>query len=362
MTHRIINFNPGPSALPLAVLEKIQAELLDYDGTGMSVMEISHRSKQFDEILADCQALVRKHFGVGEEYHVLFMGGGASTQFALIPLNFMGRNRTADYVNTGTWSNKAIKEAKVVGNASVAASTEDVDFVRVPRQEELKLNPDAEYVHITSNNTIKGTQWHNWPDTKGVPIVIDMSSDALCLKMDMGPVGMLYAGAQKNLGPAGVTVVLMKKDFFAKAEDEGLPTMFRYKTYVEKNSLFNTPPAFPIYVVKKYMEWIEEQGGVSAIEKQNARKGEILYGYMDENADFFRGTTEKDSRSLMNVTMRLPNEDMEKKFIADGLAAGFGGLKGHRSVGGIRVSMYNAIPVESIEKLVEFMKKFKAAQ
>jgi phosphoserine aminotransferase len=362
MTHRIINFNPGPSALPLSVLEKIQAELLDYDGTGMSVMEISHRSKQFDQIMEDCQSLIRTHFGVGDEYHVLFMGGGASSQFAYIALNFMGKDRTADYVNTGTWSTKAIKEAKIVGNPNVAASTEDVDFVRVPTQDELKLTPDAQYVHITSNNTIKGTQWAKWPDTKGVPLVIDMSSDALCRKIDMGPIGMLYAGAQKNLGPSGVTVVLLRKDFLERAQDEGLPTMFKYRTYVEKNSLFNTPPSFPIYVVKKYMEWIREQGGVEAVEKQNRKKAEILYGYMDENADFYRGTTEKGSRSLMNVTMRLPSEDLEKKFIADGLAAGFGGLKGHRSVGGVRVSMYNAIPVDAIEKLVEFMKKFKAAQ
>jgi phosphoserine aminotransferase len=358
MVHRIINFNPGPSALPLPVLEKIQAELLDYDGTGMSVMEISHRSKQFDAILADAQALIRKHFGVGDEYKVLFMGGGASTQFALIALNFMGPDRTADYINTGTWSTKAIKEARIVGKPNVAASSEDVNFCRIPKQAELKLSRDAVFVHITSNNTIKGTQYHGWPETKGVPLFIDMSSDILCRRVDMTHVGMAYAGAQKNMGPAGVTVVLLREDMLDKIRDDGLPTMFRYKTYVEKNSLFNTPPAFPIYVVKCVMEWIDEQGGVEGVEKNNRRKGEILYGYMDANADFYRGTAEKDSRSLMNVTMRLPSEELEQKFIAEGLKAGFGGLKGHRSVGGIRVSMYNALSVADIEKVVEFMKKF----
>ena len=357
-SNRIINFNPGPSALPLQVLEKIKGELLDYDGTGMSVMELSHRSKQFDAIISSTQSLIRKHFGVGDEYHVLFMGAGASTQFALIPMNFMGRERTADYINTGTWAKKAIKEAKIIGSPNIAASTEDDSFTRIPAQEELKLSKDAAYVHLTSNNTIAGTQWKSFPDTGGVPIVVDMSSDILCRKVDMSGIGMVYAGAQKNLGPSGVTVVLIKKEFLATACDEGLPTMFRYNTFVEKNSLFNTPPTFPIYVVNKYMEWIDEVGGMDAVEKRNEKKAGILYGFMDENADYYRGTTEKESRSVMNITMRLPTEELEAKFISDGLAAGFGGLKGHRSVGGIRVSMYNAISVEEIEKLVEFMKSF----
>ena len=357
MVHRIINFNPGPSALPLPVLEKMQAELLDYEGTGMSVMEISHRSKQFDAVMADTQALIRKHFGVGDEYKVLFMGGGASTQFALIALNFLGPKRNADYINTGTWSTKAIKEANIVGKCNVAASTEDVNFCRIPKQEELKLSKDAVYLHITSNNTIKGTQYHEWPKSDA-PLIIDMSSDILCRKVDMSNIGMLYAGAQKNMGPSGVTVVLLREDMLDKIQDDGLPTMFKYKTYVEKNSLFNTPPSFSIYAVMKVMQWIDEQGGVAAVEKNNRKKGEILYGYMDNSAEFYRGTAEKDSRSLMNVTMRLPTEELEQKFIADGLAAGFGGLKGHRSVGGIRVSMYNALSVGEIEKLVAFMKKF----
>ena len=360
MAHRIINFNPGPSALPLPVLEKIQAELLDYEGTGMSVMEISHRSKQFDAIMDEVQALIRKHFGVGDEYKVLFMGGGASTQFALIALNLMGPNRVADYIDTGTWSTKAIKEAQIVGKPNVAASTKDVNFCRIPKQDELKLSDDAVFLHITSNNTIKGTQYHAWPKSKA-PLIIDMSSDILSRKVDMSNVGMIYAGAQKNMGPAGVTVVLMRDDMIAKIEDENLPSMLKYNTYITKNSLFNTPPSFPIYVVKKVMEWIDEQGGVEAVEKNNIKKGEILYGYMDANADFFRGTAEKDSRSLMNVTMRLPTEELEQKFIAEGLQSGFGGLKGHRSVGGIRVSMYNALSVENIEMLVEFMKKFQSA-
>ena len=356
---RIINFNAGPSALPLSVLERMKAELLNYDGTGMSVMEISHRSKPFDQIHADTQALVKKHLGIGDDYKVLFMGGGASLQFAMLPLNLMGKNRTADYVITGTWSKKALKEAQIVGNPNVAASTEEDKFTRIPRQDELKLTKDAVYVHITSNNTIAGTQWKAMPKTDGVPLVVDMSSDILCRRLDISNVGMLYAGAQKNLGPSGVTLVIIRDDLLAKCEDEGLNTLLKYKTFVEKNSLFNTPPCFPIYAVKLYMEWIDEQGGIEAVEKQNIQKTEILYGAMDAMGDYYRGATEKESRSIMNVTMRLPSEDLEKQFIADGLAAGFGGLKGHRSVGGIRVSMYNATPVASIEKLVDFMKAFK---
>ncbi|MFH1998599.1 MAG: 3-phosphoserine/phosphohydroxythreonine transaminase [Planctomycetota bacterium] len=361
MTHRIINFNAGPSALPLSVLEKIQAELLNYDGTGMSVMEISHRSKQFDAILADAQALIRKHFNIGEEYHVLFMGGGASLQFAMIALNFLGKGRTADYINTGTWSTKAIKEAQIVGTINVAGSSEPDKFTRIPKQKELKLSGNAAFVHLTSNNTIAGTQWQTLPDTGKVPMIVDMSSDILSRQVDISKVGMIYAGAQKNLGPSGVTCVLLRQDMMDKIDDGHLSTMLKYRTYVEKNSLYNTPPAFAIYVLKKVMEWIDEQGGIKVVEKNNCKKAELLYGFMDDSGEYYRGTTEKESRSKMNVTLRLPNEELEQKLIKEGLAAGFGGLKGHRSVGGIRVSMYNAITVEMIEKLVDFLKKFKAA-
>ena len=356
---RIINFNPGPAALPLPVLERIRGELLNYAGTGMSVMEISHRSKEFDQILADAQTLLRKHLGVGEDYHVMFMGGGASLQFAMLPLNLMGRDRSADYVITGTWSKKALKEAQLVGEPRVAASTEEDKFTRTPKPEELSFSSDATYVHITSNNTIAGTQWPALPDTGTVPLVVDASSDILCRKLDLSKVGMIYAGAQKNLGPAGVTVVVMRKDLLDACQDEGLNTLLKYRTFAEKNSLFNTPPVFPIYTVKLVLEWIEEQGGVEAVERTNRKKAELLYGVLDDLSGFYRGATEKESRSLMNATLRLPTEELEKKFIAEGLEAGLGGLKGHRSVGGIRVSMYNAIPVEAIERLVEFMKKFR---
>ncbi len=357
---RIINFNPGPAALPLPVLEKIQAELLNYQGTGMSVLEISHRSKPFEKILADVQQLIKKHFGMGDEYKVLFMGGGASLQFVMLPLNLMSKGRTADYIITGSWSKKALKEARILGAPKVAASTEEEKFTRVPRPEELKLSKDAVYVHLTSNNTIAGTQWKRFPDTKGVPLAVDMSSDILCRRMDISNVGMIYAGAQKNLGPAGVTLVIMREDLIAQCEDEGLNTLLKYRTLVEKNSLFNTPPVFPIYAMKLYMEWIDDQGGLEAVEKQNVEKAELLYGAMDAMGDFYRGATEKESRSIMNVTMSLPSEELEAKFIKKGLEAGFNGLKGHRSVGGIRVSMYNATPVKAIEKLVDFMRTFKA--
>jgi len=360
MVHRIINFNAGPSALPLPVLESMQNELLDYEGTGMSIMEISHRSKQFDAVLLDTQNLIKKHLGVGDEYKVLFAGGGASMQFAMIAMNFMGPNRSADFVNTGTWSTKAIKEAQIIGSPKVAASSEDVGFSRIPSQDELKLSKDAVFVHITSNNTIKGTQFRKMPDTGDVPLIVDMSSDIMCRKLDLSNVGMIYAGAQKNMGPSGVTVILMREDMIERIQDDGIPSMLKYNTYINKNSLFNTPPSFTIYGVKKVMEWIDNQGGIDVIEKNNTKKCDILYGFMDEKADFFKGTAEKDSRSMMNVTMRLPNEDLEAKFIKDGLAAGFGGLKGHRSVGGVRVSMYNATSIEMIEKLVDFMKKFMA--
>jgi len=274
MVHRIINFNPGPAALPLSALETIQKELLDYKGTGMSILEISHRSKDFDAILADAQRLIRKHFGVGEEYKVLFIGGGASQQFAMVPMNFMGKDRTADYVITGSWSKKALKEAQIIGKPNVAASTEDKKFTRIPKQNELKLAKDAVYVHVTSNNTIYGTQWAKLPDTSGVPLVVDMSSDMLCRKVDISKVGLIYAGAQKNMGPAGVTCVLIHDRFAEKIKDDGLSTMLKYKTFLESNSLYNTPPVFPIYVIKKVMEWIEEQGGIEAVEKRNRKKTE----------------------------------------------------------------------------------------
>jgi phosphoserine aminotransferase len=360
MSDRIINFNPGPAALPLPVLEKAQAEFLNYKGTGMSILETSHRSKEFDALLAETQSLTLELLGLKGGYKVMFMGGGASLQFAMIPMNLMSGGRTADYVNTGTWATKAIKEAQLVGEPKIAASSEETGFNRIPKQKELKLNPKASYVHITSNNTIKGTQWADFPDTGDVPLVVDMSSDILSKRYTLDKVGLIYAGAQKNLGPSGATLAVMREDMIARCQGDNLPTLLRYQTHWEKPSLFNTPPVFPIYIVKLVLDWIRDQGGLAAVEKANRKKGELLYGLIDGMSDYYRGTTEKESRSLMNICFRLPTEDLEKKLIADGREAGFNGLKGHRSVGGIRVSMYNAISVAQIESLVQFLKEFAA--
>lgn len=360
MTARVYNFNPGPATLPLEVLQQAQRELLDYRGTGMSVMEISHRSPEFDEINNSAMALTREILGLGDNFKVLFLGGGASTQFAVIPLNFLPSGKTAAYVDTGSWSSKAIKEAQKIGKVHIAFSSKDEKYKRVPKPSEIDLPSEAAYLHVTSNNTIFGTQCHKFPDSGNIPLICDMSSDIASRRLDFSKFSLIYAGAQKNLGPAGVTVVIIREDLLAVCPDN-LPTMFSYKTYAEKNSLYNTPPAFAIYMVKLVLEWIKEQGGLEAVEKVNISKKERVYEVMDNNADFFRGTVEPDSRSWMNITMRLPTEELEKKFITEAKSAGFVGLKGHRSVGGIRVSMYNAMPLEGVEKLAAFMMAFKKA-
>lgn len=358
MTARVYNFNPGPATLPLEVLQQAQRELLDYRGTGMSVMEISHRSPEFDEINNGAMALTREILGLGDNFKVLFLGGGASTQFAMIPLNFLPSGKTAAYVDTGSWSSKAIKEVQKVGRAHIAFSSKDEKYKRVPKPSEIDLPSDTAYLHVTSNNTIFGTQCHQFPDSGNIPLICDMSSDIASRRLDFSQFSLIYAGAQKNLGPAGVTMVIIREDLLAKCPDN-LPTMFSYRTHAEKDSLYNTPPVFAIYMVKLVLEWIKEQGGLEAVEKVNITKKERIYEVMDNNADFFRGTVEPDSRSWMNITMLLPNEELEKKFITEAKAAGFVGLKGHRSVGGIRVSMYNAMPLEGVEKLAAFMKAFK---
>ena len=357
MPNRIWNFNPGPATLPLPVLEKAKNDLPIYDQTGMAVMELSHRSKEYAAIHADAKALLSDLFSIPDNFKVLFLQGGASLQFAMVPMNLLGDAKTADYIITGAWSKKAVKEAMILGSAKVAGSSEDSNFNRIPKPNELTLDPGAEYVHITSNNTIAGTQWHDFPDTGSVPIIADMSSDILSRKVDLSPFGLIYAGAQKNLGPSGVTVVIIRDDVAAKCRDD-VPTLLKYATHIEKDSTFNTPPTYSIYLVKLVLEWVKDQGGLAAIEKTNKGKADLLYGTMSEFSDFYKGTVEEDSRSWMNVTFRLPTEDLEAKFIADGLAAGFGGLKGHRSVGGVRVSMYNAMPLEGIEALTGFMKDF----
>jgi phosphoserine aminotransferase len=354
---RIYNFNAGPAALPLDVLKEIQDSFLDFKGSGMSVTEISHRSKWFDDVINDAVLRTRRLLNLDERYHVLFVQGGASMQFCMAPLNFLSDNRSADYVNTGTWSTKAIKEAKLQGKSvNVAASSEDGNFSYIPKN--IVFNKDAAYVHITSNNTIKGTQWAGFPDTLGVPLMADMSSDIMCRPFNAEPFGLFYAGAQKNIGPAGVCMVVVREDMLDRIPSN-IPTSLSYKTFAEKNSMFNTPPCFAIYTVQLVLKWLEETvGGLQKMEKINVEKADTIYDLLDES-NFYRGTAQKDSRSLMNVTFRLPSEELEKKFIQEALENDFGGLKGHRSVGGCRASIYNATTLKAVEVLCDFMKTFE---
>lgn len=354
---RVYNFNAGPAAVPLEVLERVRESWFNYQGSGMNVMEMSHRSKEYDRIHNDTIQRVRDLLGLGDEFHVLLLQGGASTQFAMIPMSFLGEGDTADYVNTGSWSTKAIKEAKLFGDVNIAFDGSEVEFTRLPRQEELKLTPEARYVHITSNNTIKGTQFFAYPDTGDVPLVADMSSDILSHRFDPMRFGLFYAGAQKNLGPSGVTLVVLRDDFAAGA-NEALTTMLKYATHIEKNSLFNTPPTFGIYLMGEVLQWVTDHGGVEGMEARNRKKAEMVYGFFDEHPDFFNCPVERDSRSWMNACFRLPNEDLEGRMIAEATRSGFVGLKGHRSVGGLRISMYNANGPDEIEAVLAFMKDF----
>ncbi len=352
---RIYNFNAGPAALPLPVLEEIQASFLDFKGSGMSITEVSHRSKWFDDVINDAVERVKRLLKLDDRYKVLFLQGGASMQFCMIPMNLLAQG-TADYVNTGTWSTKAIKEAQIQGKEiSVVASSEDKDFSYIP--ENIAFNSDAVFAHITSNNTIKGTQWAEFPDTGGVPLISDMSSDIFCRPFDVNRFGLIYAGAQKNMGPAGVCMVVIRDDMLERVPKD-VPSMLKYTTYAEKNSMYNTPPCFAIYTVQLVLKWLEETiGGLEKMAEINRQKADMLYGFID-NSEFYRGTAAPGSRSLMNVTFRCPTEDLEKKFIAEALENDLGGLKGHRSVGGCRASIYNPTPIAAIEALVDFMKNF----
>ncbi|KPK72613.1 MAG: MFS transporter [Phycisphaerae bacterium SM23_30] len=355
---RVHNYYAGPAALPLEVLEEARAELLEFRGSGVSVMETSHRSQEYDDLHNETIGLFKELMGLGDNFKVMLLQGGASLQFAMVPMNLLGEGKSADYILTGSWGKKAIKEARLFGAVRVAATTEkDGVFRRIPRQQELALDPGAVYCHITSNNTIFGTQWRQFPDTGSVPLAADMSSDILSRKVDPAPFGIIYAGAQKNLGPSGVTVVAIRDDVLAKCRKD-TTTMLNYHTHVDKNSLFNTPPCLAIYILHKVLGWTKAQGGVESLEKINDAKGELIYGAIDGSNGFYNCPVEKDSRSYMNVVFRLPTEELEKKFVAQGLAAGFLGLKGHRSVGGIRVSMYNANGLDSIKDVVGFMKDF----
>ncbi len=354
---RVYNFNPGPATLPLEVLKEAQAEFLNFNGTGMSIIEISHRSASYEKVHNQAKADILELMGLGDDYDVLFIQGGASLQFAMLPLNFATKENPGSYVLSGTFSSNAYKEAKILGVGEVAASTKEENFRRVPRQDELKINPNAAYLHVCYNNTIYGTEFHYVPETGNVPLFADMSSDMLSRPIDFKKFSLIYAGVQKNLGPAGVVIVVARKSFIEKSL-ETLPTMLRYDTFYKKNSLYNTPPAFSIYIVGKVAAWIKNSGGLAEMARRNAIKAKILYDAIDNSNGFYRGHAEKDSRSFMNVTFRLPSEELEKKFVAQALEKNLSGVKGHRSVGGMRASIYNAMPIEGVEILADFMNKF----
>jgi phosphoserine aminotransferase len=354
---RIVNFAAGPAVLPVPVLEQVQRDLLALPGVGMSILEISHRSKTFEAILAEAEADTRKLAGISDDYKILFLQGGASLQFSMVPMNLLTEGGTADYIVTGAWSQKALKEAKRVGHVNVAASTESENFVRIPRQDELKLTDGAAYVHMTSNNTIFGTEWKSLPDVGSRPLVSDTSSDMFSRPIDVSRHALIYAGAQKNLGPAGMTLVIVRADLLARSS-KSLATMLSYAVHAENGSMYNTPPVFAIYVYGLVMKWLLGNGGLTAIGRVNERKAAKLYAAIDKTG-FYRGTANADSRSLMNVTFRLPSEDLEKTFVKESTAAGLDGLKGHRSVGGMRASIYNAFPESGVDALVDFMNEFE---
>jgi phosphoserine aminotransferase len=357
MTERIFNFSAGPAIIPEPVLQEAQRDLLALPGVGMSVMEISHRSKTFDEIIAGAESGLRELLGIPKDYSVLFLQGGASLQFAMVPMNFLSLDGGADYVVTGSWGKKAVKEAQKFGHVNLAANTADGGFTRVPGQDELELDPSAAYVHITSNETIEGVEFKSEPEVGDVPLVCDASSDILSRPIPVDKYGLIYAGAQKNMGPSGVTLVIMREDLLPRVR-EGLATMLDYRTHAKDKSLHNTPNTWGIYIINLVCKWLKEKGGLAAMQVENEEKARLIYDAIDAT-EFYRGHADADSRSMMNVTFRLPTEDLEKKFANEATAAGMDGLKGHRSVGGIRASIYNAFPRAGCEALVEFMKEFE---
>ncbi len=358
LTQRAYNFNAGPSALPQEVLEKAQQQLVDFRESGMSIMEMSHRSAIFDEVHNEAIALLKKLYAIPENYEVLFLQGGASLQFTMVPMNFLSTDQKASYVLSGSWSEKAFKEAKFFGTPVEAASTKENQYRHIPALADIQFNEDDAYVHITSNNTIYGTQWKDYPNTGNVPLVADMSSDILSKPIDIQKFGLIYAGAQKNLGPSGVTVVIIRKDLLEKA-NKNIPTMLKYTTHADSNSLYNTPPTFGIYMLGEVLKWVESNGGVAAVEKHNELKAKVIYDAIDNSNGFYKGHATPESRSLMNITFRVTDEELEKLFLAEAKAAGFVGLNGHRSVGGCRASTYNAVPLEACEALRDFMVDFQ---
>ena len=360
---RVINFNAGPAALPLPALERARDEFLDFKGSGMSIMEHSHRGKEFEAVQNEAVTLLKELLSLPDSHRVLFLQGGASLQFAMVPMNFLPQGGSADYVITGTWSEKAFVEAQLVGTPRVAATSVGPDkrYTRIPKPAELKLDPKAAYVHITSNNTIFGTQWQDFPSTGSVPLIVDMSSDFLWRRFDASRFGLIYAGAQKNVGPSGVVLVIANQDLMARGRKD-VPKILRYSTYAENDSLYNTPPTFAIYMVRNVLSWVKSVGGLAQIETWNREKAKILYAALDKMSGFYKAPVEKDSRSTMNIVFRLPNEALEERFVAEAKKNGMVGLKGHRSAGGIRISAYNAVTVDNIKTLVSFMERFAQTQ
>ena len=354
---RVINFSAGPAGLPLPALERARDELLEFPGTGMSIMEQSHRGKDYEAVHNEAISLITELLGIPTSHQVLFLQGGAHLQFAMVPMNFLGPSASADYVVTGHWGERAVDEAKTLGRVQVTSSAQDKKYTRVPTKDELQLHPDAAYVHLTSNETIDGVQFHEFPDTGKVPLVADMSSDFMWRAFDVRRFGLIYAGAQKNLGPSGVLVVVAAKDFLATGRKD-IPKVLRYTTFAENNSLYNTPPTFSIYLIRNVLSWVKSVGGLAQIEAWNRQKAALLYGLIDARPDFFRSPVAVPSRSVMNVVFRLPSEALDEKFVSEAKKAGMVGLKGHRSVGGVRVSAYNAVSVQDVKTLADFMSKF----
>ena len=354
--NRVYNFSAGPSMLPMAVLEAAQKDLICYKNSGMSVMEMSHRSKEYDEIIKDAEALLRKLMNIPDNYKVLFVQGGASTQFSAVPLNLMNKNKKADYVVTGQFSKKAYKEAQKYGDVKLVATSEDKNNTYIPKLTKEDFRPDADYVHICFNNTIYGTKWNYIPDTGDVPLVADMSSCIISEPVDVSKFGVIYAGAQKNMAPAGLTIVIVREDLMGNARED-IPVMLDYKTIADADSMYNTPPCWCIYIAKLVYEWILSIGGLDGMKELNEKKCAVLYDYLDSQ-DYYIAPTEKDARSMMNVTFVTGDAELDKKFASEAGAAGFKNIKGHRSVGGMRASIYNAMPIEGVEALVEFMKEF----
>ena len=356
---RVYNFSSGPAVLPEEVLKEAAAEMLDYNGTGMSVMEMSHRSKAFETIITEAEQDLRELMNIPDNYKVLFLQGGASQQFAMIPMNLM-KNKVADYIVTGQWAKKAAAEAKKYGKVNIVASSADETFSYIPDCSDLDIDDDADYVYICENNTIYGTKFKELPNTKGKTLVADVSSCFLSEPVDVTKYGVIYGGVQKNIGPAGVVIVIIREDLITEDVLEGTPTMLQYKTHADAKSLYNTAPAYGIYICGKVFKWLKKQGGLAAMKEHNEKKAKILYDFLDESK-LFKGTVRKEDRSLMNVPFVTGDADLDAKFVAEAKAAGFENLKGHRTVGGMRASIYNAMPIEGVEKLVEFMREFEKA-